>query len=59
MEAPDNLKPDNITWVVHPFYFEACTNIVNLDWEHDRYEWINPEQIEKVHQKESQDSKKP
>ena len=47
MEAPDNLKPDNITWVVHPFYFHASTNIINLDWEHDLYEWINPEQIEK------------
>ena len=47
LEAPDNMRPDIITWVVHPFYFHASTNIISLDWEHDLYEWINPEQIEK------------
>ena len=46
MDSPDNLSPDNITWVVHPFYFLAITNMINLDWEHDQYEWIKPEQIE-------------
>jgi 8-oxo-dGTP diphosphatase len=46
MEAPDNMRPDSITWIVHPFYFRTSTNLVNLDWEHDGYEWINPEQIE-------------
>jgi 8-oxo-dGTP diphosphatase len=46
MDSPDNMRPDNITWVVHPFYFHASTNIINLDWEHDQYEWINPKEIE-------------
>ena len=40
------MRPDNITWVVNPFYFHASTNIINLDWEHDQYEWINPKDIE-------------
>jgi 8-oxo-dGTP diphosphatase len=46
MEAPDNMRPDYITWIVHPFYFRASTNLITLDWEHDGYEWINPEQVE-------------
>lgn len=46
MDAPDSMRPDNITWVVHPFYFQASSNMINLDWEHDQYKWINPNEIE-------------
>lgn len=47
LEAADNMRPDNITWVVHPFYLRAKTNEIRLDWEHDTYKWINPSEIEK------------
>ena len=47
LEAADNMRPNNITWVVHPFYFHSNTDDVQLDWEHDAYKWINPSEIEK------------
>jgi 8-oxo-dGTP diphosphatase len=47
LEAADNMRPNNITWVVHPFYFRSNTDDVHLDWEHDAYKWINPSEIEK------------
>lgn len=47
LEATDNMRQNNITWVVHPFYFRSNTDDVQLDWEHDAYKWINPSEIEK------------
>ena len=47
LEAADNMRPNNITWVVHPFYFRSNTNDVRLDWEHDAYKWIHPSELEK------------
>ena len=46
LEAADITWPDNITWVVHPFYFRTNKNEIHLDWEHDAYKWINPNEIE-------------
>jgi 8-oxo-dGTP diphosphatase len=46
MEATDDARPDIILWVVHPFYVSTNSNAVNLDWEHDQYKWINPNEIE-------------
>jgi 8-oxo-dGTP diphosphatase len=45
LEAVDN-PPDNVTWIVHPFYFRSNTNAISLDWEHDQYKWISPAEIE-------------
>jgi 8-oxo-dGTP diphosphatase len=47
LEAADNMRPNNITWVVHPFYFRSNTDDVQLDWEHDAYKWIHPSELEK------------
>ena len=47
LEAADNMRPNNITWVVHPFYFRSNTDDVQLDWEHDAYKWIHPFELEK------------
>jgi 8-oxo-dGTP pyrophosphatase MutT (NUDIX family) len=47
LEAADNMRPNNITWVVHPFYFRSNTDDVRLDWEHDAYKWIHPSELEK------------
>jgi 8-oxo-dGTP pyrophosphatase MutT (NUDIX family) len=46
LEAADDTRPDIIVWVVHPFYFRTNNNVVNLDWEHDQYKWVNPSEIE-------------
>ncbi|MCC6175137.1 MAG: NUDIX domain-containing protein [Chloroflexi bacterium] len=29
-------------WVIHPFLFEAVSDTLRLDWEHDEYRWIDP-----------------
>ena len=47
LEAADNMRPNNVTWVVHPFYFRSNTDDVQLDWEHDAYKWIHPSELEK------------
>jgi 8-oxo-dGTP diphosphatase len=46
LEVADSMRPNNIIWVVHPFYFRAKTDDIRLDWEHDAYKWINPSEIE-------------
>jgi 8-oxo-dGTP diphosphatase len=46
LEAADDTRSDIIVWVVHPFCFRTNNNVVNLDWEHDQYKWINPDEIE-------------
>lgn len=46
LEAADNMRPSDIIWVVHPFYFRANTNEIRLDWEHDTYEWVKPAEID-------------
>ena len=45
LEAIDN-QADNVTWVVHPFYFRTNTDEIILDWEHDQHTWIKPAEIE-------------
>jgi 8-oxo-dGTP pyrophosphatase MutT (NUDIX family) len=34
-------------WVIHPFLFDAATTDIKLDWEHDDYKWISPEDLSK------------
>jgi 8-oxo-dGTP pyrophosphatase MutT (NUDIX family) len=46
LEVADETSPDTILWVVHPFYFRTNSNTINLDWEHDQYKWVNPNEIE-------------
>lgn len=46
LEAADDTRPNIVVWVVHPFYFRTNNNVVNLDWEHDQYKWVNPNEIE-------------
>jgi 8-oxo-dGTP diphosphatase len=47
LEAADNMRPNNIVWVVYPFYFRSNSDDVQLDWEHDAYKWIYPSELEK------------
>jgi 8-oxo-dGTP diphosphatase len=46
LEAADDMRSDIIVWVVHPFCFRTNNNVVNLDWEHDQYKWVNPDEFE-------------
>ncbi|MEM3103242.1 MAG: NUDIX pyrophosphatase [Candidatus Nitrosocaldus sp.] len=44
--AVEVVDEDNATiWVVHPYLFESSIDEVRLDWEHDSYLWIKPEEI--------------
>ncbi len=33
-------------WIVHPVLVDVSTNAVTLDWEAEKYIWIEPSQIE-------------
>ena len=37
----------NLNWIVYPFLFNSKTKVVRIDWEHDEYKWINPEDLRK------------
>ncbi|MGC9553832.1 MAG: NUDIX domain-containing protein [Thermoplasmatota archaeon] len=34
-------------WRVHPFLFRALTAEVSIDWEHDDYAWVAPEELDR------------
>ena len=38
----------NKTWIVHPFLVEVKTDIIKLDWEARRYEWLTLAEIKKL-----------
>ncbi len=43
LEVPD---PETDTvWVVHPHLFRTTSTEIRLDWEHDQYRWIRPDDI--------------
>lgn len=35
------------TWIVHPFLFDIPRSTLSLDWEHETFKWIAPEEIGK------------
>ena len=43
LEVPD--KERDILWIVHPHIFKTSNLNILLDWEHDQYKWIDPEEI--------------
>ena len=43
LHVPD--RELGILWVVHPHLFKTTSTNVRLDWEHDQYKWIEPEEI--------------
>ena len=40
-------KEKDVLWLVHPFLFKASTNRIRLDWEHETYAWIRPNEIKR------------
>lgn len=45
---PLEIKDKKITWVVHPYLFETETDQIQLDWEHNKYMWLSPEEMELI-----------
>jgi len=43
LEVPD--KELDTLWIVHPHLFRTSNTNIKLDWEHDQYNWIEPDQI--------------
>lgn len=43
LEVPD--KELDTLWIVHPHLFRTSSVNIRLDWEHDQYNWIEPDQI--------------
>lgn len=38
-------KERDVLWIVHPHIFRTSNTNIRLDWEHDQYKWIDPEEI--------------
>jgi len=36
---------DAVTWTIHPFLVDVTKRRLTLDWEHDRYRWVDPRQL--------------
>jgi len=43
LEVPDTER--DTLWIVHPHLFKTSNTNIRLDWEHDQYKWIDPEDI--------------
>jgi len=44
---PERFRDADIVWCVHPFLFDVKDQEVTLDWEHQAYEWVLPEDVAK------------
>ncbi len=38
-------RDKDVLWAIHPFLFETKRSDITLDWEHDEYNWIYPDEI--------------
>jgi 8-oxo-dGTP pyrophosphatase MutT (NUDIX family) len=43
---PLEITDKNIIWVVYPYLFETESDQIQLDWEHQNYLWLSPEELE-------------
>ena len=43
---PLEIKDYKIIWIVHPYLFETESDQIQLDWEHNNYIWVSPEEME-------------
>jgi len=42
---PQRFRDGDTVWTVHPFLFDLRARDIRTDWEHERYEWVLPEDI--------------
>lgn len=45
LEAIDEQLPDTV-WIVHPYLFHSITQSIKIDWEHDEYKWVRPQDLD-------------
>jgi len=44
---PQMFRDGDVVWCVHPFLFEVKNPDIKTDWEHEKFEWIAPDDIVK------------
>jgi len=42
---PQRFRDSDVVWSVHPFLFDITDTRIELDWEHERLEWVSPEDV--------------
>ncbi len=42
---PQRFRDSDVVWCVHPFLFDVPSRNVSIDWEHDSFEWVSPEDV--------------
>lgn len=45
--APESFRDGEVVWTVHAFLFDVKDPKVKIDWEHQGYEWVSPEDVSK------------
>lgn len=43
--GPESFRDGDVVWTVHPFLFDVRDAEVRMDWEHQAYEWVSPEDV--------------
>ncbi len=44
---PERFRDGETVWCVHPFMFDVKQPAIKIDWEHDAYEWVIPEDLDR------------
>jgi len=44
---PQRFRDSDVVWCVHPFLFDVKDARIELDWEHERLEWVSPSDVAK------------
>lgn len=44
---PERFRDGDTVWCVHPFLFDVKDRSVRIDWEHQAFEWVSPEDVSK------------
>jgi len=42
---PQRFRDSEVVWCVHPFLFDVDSRDISIDWEHDAFEWVSPEDV--------------
>jgi len=42
---PECFRDSDVVWRVHPFLFDVPSREITIDWEHEAFEWVSPEDL--------------
>lgn len=42
------IKDEDKRWIIYPFLFDVSTERLALDWEHESYKWVEPEEMKSL-----------